>query len=80
MDWGADEKMMIGASGVSISPQVYLGFGISGATHHTCGMIDSKLILSVNKDVNSQISRSSDYIFEADAGEILEKIAKEIGT
>lgn len=79
MDWGAQEKMMIGTSGAAISPQVYLGFGISGATHHTCGIMDSKLILNINKNANAQSFHMSDYGFEADAEEVLEGLVKVLG-
>jgi electron transfer flavoprotein alpha subunit len=40
---------------------VYLGFGISGAAHHTCGIKTAGLIISVNRDANAPIFDVSDY-------------------
>lgn len=69
-----DETNMIGTSGKSIRPKVYLGFGISGATHHLCGIKDSGLIITVNSDDNAEIFKSSDYYAVGDAGEIIVKL------
>lgn len=69
--WAENEQIMIGTSGRSVKPKVYLGFGISGATHHICGMKDSGLIISVNKDENANIFGVSDYYSVTDASNIL---------
>jgi electron transfer flavoprotein alpha subunit len=72
--FATDEGNMIGTSGKSIRPKVYLGFGISGATHHLCGIKDSGLIITVNSDDNAEIFKSSDYYAVGDAGEIINKL------
>ncbi|MBS7528614.1 electron transfer flavoprotein subunit alpha/FixB family protein [Fusibacter paucivorans] len=59
--WTEHEETMIGTSGVAIKPKVYLGFGISGAAHHTCGIKTAGLIISVNRDANAPIFDVSDY-------------------
>lgn len=69
--WAENEQIMIGTSGKSIRPKVYIGFGISGATHHICGMKDSGLILSVNRDQNASIFGVSDYYSVSDVNEII---------
>lgn len=69
--WADNEETMIGTSGKSIRPKVYLGFGISGATHHVCGMKDAELVISVNKDPKAGIFAVSDYCAVADVDEIL---------
>lgn len=69
-----DETNMIGTSGKSIRPKAYLGFGISGATHHLCGIKDSGLIISINSDENAEIFKSSDYYAVADSAEIINKL------
>jgi electron transfer flavoprotein alpha subunit len=48
-----------------------MGFGISGATHHICGMKDSGLVISINKDKNANIFGVSDYYAVSDVNEIL---------
>ena len=62
---------MIGTSGKSVRPKVYLGFGISGATHHICGMKDAGVIISINKDENAEIFNVSDYGVVGDVKKIL---------
>lgn len=69
--WSEGEHLMIGTSGKSVRPKVYIGFGISGATHHICGMKDSGLIISVNKDENADIFKVSDFGLVGDIKEIL---------
>lgn len=69
--WADNEQTMIGTSGKSIRPKVYMGFGISGATHHICGMKDSGLVISINKDKNANIFGVSDYYAVSDVNEIL---------
>jgi electron transfer flavoprotein alpha subunit len=67
----AEEPGMVGTSGQSIRPKVYLGFGISGATHHICGMSKAGVIISVNRDEEAPIFSVSDYRVVADINEIL---------
>ncbi|SFL54329.1 electron transfer flavoprotein subunit alpha/FixB family protein [Pelosinus propionicus] len=67
----AKESQMIGTSGKSIRPKVYIGMGISGATHHICGMKDAGLVISINKDEKSPIFDVSDIRITADAATIL---------
>ena len=76
--YGAIEKMMIGTSGCAVSPKIYMGFGVSGSTHHICGMKDSKLILNVNKDSKAPIVSASDYVFISDVQEVLPMLAREL--
>ncbi len=59
--WTQGEHTMIGTSGVAVKPKVYINFGISGAAHHTCGIKDAGLIISVNKDACAPIFEVSDF-------------------
>jgi electron transfer flavoprotein alpha subunit len=65
------EHCMIGTSGRSIRPKVYIGFGVSGATHHICGMSEAGVIISVNRDENAPIFEVSDFKVAADVNNIL---------
>ena len=58
--WAPGEHLMIGTSGKTIKPKVYIGVGISGATHHICGMKDSGIIISINNDPQALIFDVSD--------------------
>lgn len=66
-----DESQMIGTSGKSIKPKVFIGFGISGAAHFVGGMNKSKTVISVNKDENAHMFEASDYGIVGDADTIL---------
>jgi electron transfer flavoprotein alpha subunit len=76
--WTDNEETMIGTSGKSIRPKVYIGFGISGATHHLCGMKDSEVVISVNKDQNANIFKASDYYAVTDVNEILPILIEQV--
>lgn len=77
--WGADENAMIGTSGRSVKPKIYVGFGISGAAHHLCGIRDSETIININRDKNTDAFGASDHKGVFDAGEVLKALEKEIG-
>ncbi len=72
------EENMIGASGKSVRPKLYMAFGISGASHHVCGMKDSSTIISINRDQNAEIFSASDYKVVADCNSILDSLLKKL--
>jgi electron transfer flavoprotein alpha subunit len=72
--WAPGEHVMVGTSGKSIRPKAYVGFGISGATHHICGMKDSGLIISINKDDKAAVFEVSDAGAAADLNKILDQL------
>lgn len=61
----------IGRTGKIIKPYLYMTFGISGSTHHTMGVKDSKYIISVNSDRNAPIFSMSDLKACADVNDVL---------
>lgn len=68
------DENMIGASGKSVRPKLYISFGVSGASHHVCGIKDSDMIISVNRDEKAEIFSASDYKVVADCGTILDAL------
>ena len=72
--WAPGEHVMVGTSGKSIRPKAYVGFGISGATHHICGMKDSGLIISINKDDKAAVFEVSDAGAAADLNKVLDQL------
>ncbi|MHA1471626.1 MAG: electron transfer flavoprotein subunit alpha/FixB family protein [Promethearchaeota archaeon] len=76
MEGWMPEHLQIGISGVTILPDLYLSFGISGAIQHVVGITKSKTIIAINKDPNAPIFKTADYCVIDDAPRILEGILK----
>ena len=74
----AKEGQMIGQSGKTVRPTLYLGVGISGLMHHVVGMDQSGHIISINTDPNADIFDTSDVIVVEDFRKIVPKLIKEI--
>ncbi|MEK7596166.1 MAG: FAD-binding protein, partial [Patescibacteria group bacterium] len=64
-------KYQIGQTGKTVKPEVYLGFGVSGAVQHQAGMNKSKYIIAVNINSEAPIFEIADLGIVGDLFEII---------
>lgn len=73
-----NESAMIGTSGKTVKPKLYIGFGVSGAAQHVCGMKDTGLIINVNNDEDADSFEISNYKVVADCGQVLVELIRQL--
>lgn len=69
----------IGTTGVSVQPELYVAFGVSGASQHTGGLGSPQHIVSVNTDPSCPMTARADLGLVTDAGALLDELVRRYG-
>jgi len=77
MKWLPKERL-VGLSGKVVKPKLYFAIGISGQFYHVYGMMNSELIIAINKDPNAPIFNVADYGIVEDLFKVIPQLINKI--
>ena len=77
LGWTGFERM-VGQTGRTVTPRLYVALGISGSMHHIGGIKDSRRIVAVNNDAKAPIFPNVDEGFVADLKEVLPRLLDQV--
>jgi len=71
-------ERQVGQSGRAVAPELYLAFGISGASQHMVGCAAAKTLVAINRDSSAAIFRYARYGIVGDCVELLPEITRAV--
>lgn len=72
-------EIQVGQTGKTVTPDIYIGCGVSGALQHTIGMKNAKLKIAINTDPAAPIFKMCDVAIMGDCVKVVESICKKLG-
>ena len=72
------KERLIGQTGRTVAPDLYVALGISGSPHHVAGVRNANRVLSINRDVRAPIFQFSDVGYVADLEAVLPALMAKI--
>lgn len=73
-----DHQLQVGQTGVTVSPELYIAAGVSGAIQHQAGMQSAKHIIAIDTDPDAPILEIADLGVVGDAHEILPQLIDQL--
>jgi electron transfer flavoprotein alpha subunit len=71
-------KKLVGQTGTTVAPKLYIACGISGSIYHVLGMIEAEFVIAINKDRNAPIFKVADMSIIGDLAEVLSAINSQL--
>ncbi|MBN1628852.1 MAG: electron transfer flavoprotein subunit alpha/FixB family protein [Thermoleophilia bacterium] len=72
------KERLIGQTGRTVAPELYMALGVSGSPHHVAGVRAAEKIVAINRDVRAPIFQFADVGYVADLEEVLPALVRRI--